>query len=60
MGRFERVYVIELNRDGQLCAILRSELPELAARLASVAHLDGMPLTARWVEERLEKEVRRG
>ena len=54
----ERVYVIELNRDGQLRAILQTELPEHAARLVSAAHLDGMPLTASWVAARLKKEER--
>ena len=53
----ERVYVIELNRDGQLHAILQTELPDLATRLVSVAHLDGMPLTAQWLEARLKKEL---
>ncbi len=52
----ERVYVIELNRDGQMHGILQTELPEFASRLRSIAHLDGMPLTARWVEDRLLKE----
>lgn len=56
----ERVYVVELNRDGQLHAILQTELPDLATRLVSVAHLDGMPLTARWLEERLKKEENHG
>ncbi len=51
----ERVYVIELNRDGQLHAILQTELPDLATRLVSVAHLDGMPLTAQWLEARLKE-----
>lgn len=51
--RHDRVYVIELNRDGQLCLILRSELPALAARLQPLAHIDGMPLTARWVVDAL-------
>ena len=51
--RFDRVAVIELNRDGQLCGILRSELPDLATRLRPLAHLDGMPLTADWVVQRL-------
>jgi 2-oxoglutarate ferredoxin oxidoreductase subunit alpha len=52
----ERVYVIELNRDGQMHGILQNELPEFAGRLRSIAYLDGMPLTARWVEDRLLKE----
>ena len=49
--RYPRSYVVELNRDGQMQTILQSELPELATRLVSLAHLDGMPLTARWVVE---------
>ncbi|GIW25493.1 2-oxoacid:acceptor oxidoreductase subunit alpha [Meiothermus sp.] len=52
----ERVYVIELNRDGQMHGILLSELPEYAHRLRSIAHLDGLPLTAEWVQERLLQE----
>ena len=49
--RHERVYVVELNRDGQLHTILSAELPALATRLVALAHLDGMPLAARWVVE---------
>jgi 2-oxoglutarate ferredoxin oxidoreductase subunit alpha len=49
----DRTYVVELNRDGQLHAILTAELPDLATRLASVAHLDGLPLTARWVVDQI-------
>jgi 2-oxoglutarate ferredoxin oxidoreductase subunit alpha len=53
VGRHGRIAVVEMNRDGQLCAILRSELPEAAGRLLSVAHLDGMPFTAQWLASRL-------
>lgn len=53
IDQHEQVYVIELNRDGQLHTILRSELPQQAAKLVSLAHLDGMPLTAHWVVEKL-------
>ncbi|GJM40984.1 MAG: pyruvate ferredoxin oxidoreductase [Ardenticatenaceae bacterium] len=45
----DRVYVVELNRDGQMHNILQTEMPELATKLISLAFLDGMPLTARWV-----------
>jgi 2-oxoglutarate ferredoxin oxidoreductase subunit alpha len=51
VARHERVYVIEMNRDGQMHTILRAELPELATRLESLSLIDGMPLTARWVVE---------
>lgn len=53
--RHPRTYVIELNRDGQMHNILMSEMPELATRLVSLAHLDGMPLTARWITEALDE-----
>jgi 2-oxoglutarate/2-oxoacid ferredoxin oxidoreductase subunit alpha len=53
----DRVYVVELNRDGQMHEILRLEMPDMATKLISLAFLDGMPLTARWVVDHLlEKE----
>ncbi len=51
------VVVIEMNRDGQLKAILRDELPEHAAKLEPIAFLDGMPLTAAWVVERIKAHL---
>lgn len=45
----ERLYVIELNRDGQFCRILQNEMPEMASKLISFAYMDGMPLTTEWV-----------
>jgi 2-oxoglutarate/2-oxoacid ferredoxin oxidoreductase subunit alpha len=56
IARHERVYVIEMNRDGQIHTILSSELPGLATRLVSLAHMDGMPLTARWVAEAIAEQ----
>ena len=53
----EKVIVIEMNNEGQLCGILRNEMPEVADRFISVAHLDGMPLTSEWVECRLGKHL---
>lgn len=49
----KRVYVVELNRDGQLHQLLTINLPGQAGKLVSVAHLDGLPLTARWVREQI-------
>ena len=51
VARHDKVYVVELNRDGQLHKILQTEMPEMATKLTSLAFLDGMPLTARWVVE---------
>ena len=43
----DRVYVIDQNRDGQMLALLRNEIPHLAGRLRSIRHYDGMPVPAR-------------
>lgn len=53
------VVVIEMNRDAQLTAILRDELPAHAAKLTPIAYLDGMPFTATWVAERLTAHLER-
>ena len=42
----ERVYVIEQNRDAQMAALLRMDSPDLAARIRSVLHYDGLPIDA--------------
>ena len=47
----DHVYVVELNFDGQMCSLVRLHLPEHAAQVRSVAHCDGLPLTARFVTE---------
>lgn len=49
--KHDRCYVVEMNRDGQLHQIMKIDYPEYATRLISVAHLDGLPLTARWIRE---------
>jgi 2-oxoglutarate ferredoxin oxidoreductase subunit alpha len=51
--KHERVYIVEANRDGQMCQILSTLLPDQAPRLRSAAHSDGLPLTARWVRENI-------
>jgi 2-oxoglutarate ferredoxin oxidoreductase subunit alpha len=45
----DRIYVVELNRDGQMQQLLTLAYPEMATKLVSLAHLDGMPLTAKWI-----------
>ncbi|MFW5940781.1 MAG: 2-oxoacid:acceptor oxidoreductase subunit alpha [Chloroflexota bacterium] len=52
----ERIYVVEMNRDGQMHAIIQLEMPDLATKLVSLAHLDGMPLTARWIVDNLQEK----
>ena len=53
----DKVYVVEMNRDGQLYEELIIAMPDLATRLVSVAYSDGMPPTAkRIMSEILGKE----
>jgi len=42
----ERVYVVEQNRDGQMAALLEMDMPDLAPRLRSILHYDGLPIDA--------------
>ncbi len=47
--KYDRVYVIEQNRDGQLADRIRTEVPECADRVKSVLHYIGLPLDAQTV-----------
>ena len=55
----ERIYIVESNRDGQLCQILNAVLPEHANRFHSTAHTDGLPLTAQWVAEAITAQEKK-
>jgi len=53
----DKIFVVEMNRDGQLYEELIIALPEFATKFISVAYSDGMPLAAkRVVKEILAKE----
>jgi 2-oxoglutarate ferredoxin oxidoreductase subunit alpha len=55
----ERLYVVEMNIDGQMRQLLQLEYPDQAAKLTSVTRIDGLPLAARWVTQTvLAKEQR--
>ena len=42
----ERLYVVEQNRDAQMAALLRMDMPDMAPRLRSILHYDGLPIDA--------------
>ncbi|MEJ2511311.1 MAG: 2-oxoacid:acceptor oxidoreductase subunit alpha [Anaerolineales bacterium] len=51
------VYIVELNRDGQLFKILNMEHPDVCGKLVSLPKHDGLPLSATWLTNAiLEKE----
>ncbi|MBC8506047.1 MAG: 2-oxoacid:acceptor oxidoreductase subunit alpha [Anaerolineales bacterium] len=56
--KYEHVYVVEMNRDGQLHQILSLEVPERATHLISLTHNDGLPLTATWIKGAILGEER--
>jgi 2-oxoglutarate/2-oxoacid ferredoxin oxidoreductase subunit alpha len=46
-AKYDRVYFIEQNRDGQVCSLLRAAVPgKVADRLVSVTNYDGTPASA--------------
>lgn len=46
--RYDRVYVVEQNRDAQMLSLMKLDIPvELASRLRSVLHYSGLPVDAR-------------
>ncbi len=54
--RHERVYVVDQNRDGQLLALMRLEIPpEDIAKLRSMKYYGGLPLDARTVTDNVSQ-----
>ena len=51
INKYDQVFVVEMNRDGQLDQILKMDYPNKAANFKSVAYGDGMPASAKWVRE---------
>ena len=60
LDRYDRVYVVEQNRDAQMLSLMRLELlPEQSAKLRSVLHYNGLPIDARSItDEVLAQEGR--
>lgn len=60
MGDFitqhQRVCVVEMNRDGQLCQLLKIEYPEMSPRLSSFAFTNGLPMTAQHIRQAILSE----
>jgi 2-oxoglutarate/2-oxoacid ferredoxin oxidoreductase subunit alpha len=49
--KYDQIFVVEMNRDGQLHQLLSLDYPEHVMKLKSVAYGDGMPASAKWVRE---------
>jgi 2-oxoglutarate ferredoxin oxidoreductase subunit alpha len=52
--KYDRVYIVEQNRDGQMEALVKLELPaELVGKIRSIRHYSGLPIDARFVTDEL-------
>ena len=52
--RYDRVYVVEQNRDGQMLTLFRMDFdPALTAKLRSVRHYNGLPIDARSITDEI-------
>ncbi len=54
----DRVFVVEQNRDAQMKSLLVNECGIDPARLISILHYDGTPLTARYVVREIAEKAR--
>lgn len=52
----EKVYVVELNRDGQMHQILTVQYPDLSEKMISLTKHNGFSLSAEWVVDALLKK----
>jgi 2-oxoglutarate ferredoxin oxidoreductase subunit alpha len=53
----ERLYVVEMNHDGQMRMLLQLEYPDRATKIHSLRHNDGIPMTAKWLVDSLRAAV---
>jgi 2-oxoglutarate ferredoxin oxidoreductase subunit alpha len=51
LAKYDQIFIVEMNRDGQMDQILKTEYPQYAANFKSVAYGDGMPASAKWIRE---------
>jgi 2-oxoglutarate ferredoxin oxidoreductase subunit alpha len=54
----QRLYVIEMNHQGQMHKLLQIKTPDQAAKLISLTHNNGLPMSARWVKSQIEARER--
>jgi 2-oxoglutarate ferredoxin oxidoreductase subunit alpha len=51
VGNYDQIFVVEMNRDGQLHRLLSLAYPQHVTKFKSVAFGDGMPASAKWIRE---------
>ncbi len=51
LAKYDQIFIVEMNRDGQMDQILKTEYAQFSPKFKSVAVGDGMPASAKWVRE---------
>ena len=52
----EKIFVVELNRDGQLSQLLTLFAPDQSKKLVKISKTDGLPLSAKWISNEIIKK----
>lgn len=60
IAEHDKVFVVEQNRDAQMHSLLVNELAIDPARLIKVLHYDGTPITARFITDAIDKNLKGG
>jgi 2-oxoglutarate/2-oxoacid ferredoxin oxidoreductase subunit alpha len=55
----DQVFVVEQNRDAQMRVLMTTDLEIAPARLTSILHFSGMPITARFIVREIASRLRR-
>jgi 2-oxoglutarate ferredoxin oxidoreductase subunit alpha len=58
VARHKRLYVVELNHDGQMHQLVQLHVPDRAADILSVRICDGLPMTAKFVADGILEQER--
>jgi 2-oxoglutarate/2-oxoacid ferredoxin oxidoreductase subunit alpha len=56
--KYDRVYVVEMNQDGQMQQLVQLHVPERAGNVRSARNCNGLPLSARFVVESIVDQER--
>jgi 2-oxoglutarate ferredoxin oxidoreductase subunit alpha len=51
LAKHDQIFIVEMNRDGQMDQILKTEYGQFASKFKSVAFGDGLPASAKWIRE---------
>jgi len=60
LAKYDQIFIVEMNRDGQMDQILKTEYPQFAMKFKSVAYGDGMPASAKWIREGILAKYEKG